>query len=217
MKPNLLMLFLRWCPGALGIMLRQKLYPKLLGNCGKNVLIGRYVTFSNPEKIHLGDNVIINDLASLFVSNSTPQAAIVLEKGAFLGTGSRLIAENDRISLLSGCNIGSNCLIFAQKEVRIEENVLFAAYCKVGDPSLLTSNQQDEKGQTTVIGAGSWLGVRTVVNEGVHIGHDSIVGAHSTVDADIEPYIIAFGQPARRRVHRLEEKEKSKLYQEIRK
>jgi len=209
MKSSLLMSFLRWCPGALGIMLRQKLYPKLLESCGKNVLIGRYVTFSNPEKIHLGDNVIINDHASLLVSGTNPQAAIILEKGVFLGTGSMLIAEKDRLSLLSGCNIGSNCHVVAKKAVRIEENVLFAAYCKVGEPGVLKDNQQGGKSQTTVIGSGAWLGVRTAVNQGVHIGHDSIVGAHSIVTADIEPWVIAFGQPARRRVHRVEEKRKT--------
>ena len=208
MKNKLLVSFLRWCPGALGIILRQKLYPRLWRSFGRNALIGRNVTFSDPAKIHLGDNIIINDHASLLVDEESPEALIVLEDRVFLGTASSLVARNQKISLLAGCNIGSNCLILAEHEVRVEENVLFAAYCCVGKKNPPEKKPVREDGQQlrTVVGAGAWLGVRTIVLEGVSVGNDTIIGAHSVVEGNIDSFVIAFGQPARQIAHRLKEK-----------
>jgi hypothetical protein len=48
-------------PGALGIVLRQKIYPGFFRNCGKGLVVGRNCTFRHPSKITLGDNVTIDD------------------------------------------------------------------------------------------------------------------------------------------------------------
>ena len=61
--PHFLYIFLRWCPGVLGILLRQRLYRRLLRGCGRDVLIGRYVDLKNPRAIVLGENVMLNDYA----------------------------------------------------------------------------------------------------------------------------------------------------------
>ena len=41
-------------PGALGLALRQSLYPLLLGACGRNVVFGQNVVLRHPHKIHIG-------------------------------------------------------------------------------------------------------------------------------------------------------------------
>ena len=48
-------------PGALGLALRKTLYPLLLGSCGKNVVFGQNVVLRHPHKVHIGDNVLIDD------------------------------------------------------------------------------------------------------------------------------------------------------------
>ena len=48
-------------PGALGIVLRQKIYPGFFRNCGKGLVVGRNCTFRHPSKITLGDKVTIDD------------------------------------------------------------------------------------------------------------------------------------------------------------
>ena len=48
-------------PGALGLVLRQTLYPSLLGACGRNVVFGQNVVMRHPHKIRIGDNVVIDD------------------------------------------------------------------------------------------------------------------------------------------------------------
>ena len=47
--------------GALGLLLRKVLYPRLLGACGRNVVFGQQVVLRHPHKIRIGDNVVIDD------------------------------------------------------------------------------------------------------------------------------------------------------------
>ena len=50
-----------WVPGALGLFLRSKLYPLLLGACGRNVTFGQNVVLRHPHKIRIGANVVVDD------------------------------------------------------------------------------------------------------------------------------------------------------------
>ena len=49
----------------------------------------------------------------------------------------------------------------------------------------------------TVVGHDVWLGYRTLVMPGMTIGHGAVVAAGSVVTADVPPYAIAGGNPAR--------------------
>ena len=49
----------------------------------------------------------------------------------------------------------------------------------------------------TKIGNDVWIGVNTFIKDGVTIGDGAIVGAHSVVTRDVEPYKIVGGNPAR--------------------
>jgi virginiamycin A acetyltransferase len=49
----------------------------------------------------------------------------------------------------------------------------------------------------TVVGSDVWLGYRALVMPGVRIGHGAIVAASSVVVADVPPYAIVGGNPAR--------------------
>lgn len=49
----------------------------------------------------------------------------------------------------------------------------------------------------TVIGDGAWLGMRSMIMSGVHIGEGAIVAANSVVTREVEPYAMVGGNPAR--------------------
>ena len=49
----------------------------------------------------------------------------------------------------------------------------------------------------TVIGNDVWFGRHYVIMPGVHIGDGAMIGAHSVVTKDVEPYTIVGGNPAR--------------------
>ena len=60
-KYELIMLLSNNVPGALGLFLRSKLYPKLLGKVGRNVTFGTNVVLRHPKKVLIGDNVVVDD------------------------------------------------------------------------------------------------------------------------------------------------------------
>jgi acetyltransferase-like isoleucine patch superfamily enzyme len=47
------------------------------------------------------------------------------------------------------------------------------------------------------VGRGAWLGFDSCLLPGVRIGEGAVVGARSVVDADVEPFTIVAGNPAR--------------------
>jgi acetyltransferase-like isoleucine patch superfamily enzyme len=202
---HLLYLFLRWCPGALGILLRQKLYRHLLKAYGRNVLIGRYVDLKNPRGIIIGDDVVLNEYACLDAGRSSDlsEAAIVLGKGVFIGAGTTLLAGPGRLIIEEGNNIGSGCSIVAYGETLLEHHALLAGFCTVGATAPATeldvpdSPAKIPTAGRTRLGSGCWLGLRSRVASGIEIGEGTIVGAHSTVNESLPDYVIAFGQPAR--------------------
>ena len=197
--------FLRWCPGALGLLLRQKIYPRLLGSCGRGVLFGRFVDLGQPQRISLGDRVIISNYVVLDAScyEGNDIHAIVIEADVFLGTATHLRARKNKIALRSGTNIGSSCKIEDHFPVTIGPNVLLAAYCTIGEAMDNEAGHEQKKQSDsthrveTVVEHGCWLGVRVLLKSGARVCKESIVGAHAVVEGEIPSWAIAAGQPAR--------------------
>lgn len=203
--PRIAYLFLRWCPGVLGLLLRQKLYPYLLRQCGRGVLIGRFVDMVNPRSIALADNVILNDGSRLDASGyGDGEAGINLGKGAFVGAYTILTAGPGRIVIGEGSNIGSRCLISAGADVLLADHVLLAGYCSIGNlPGTPVGHHPRQQaapvataGDHTTIGRACWLGLRSHVAAGARIGEGTIVGAHAFVEGVLPEYAIAVGRPA---------------------
>ncbi len=63
----------------------------------------------------------------------------------------------------------------------------------------------------TVVGHDVWLGYRALVLPGVRIGHGAVVAAASVVTADVAPYAIVAGNPARLIRHRFGEADVARL------
>ena len=185
-------------PGALGFLLRRKVYRRRLGACGRNVVLGRHLAIRGAGRISLGDGVIVNDRC-LLEAGEAEGSSIVVGNGVFLGAATVLRADGGALEIQEGANIGSSCTLAARKEVRIGRHALLAAYVSVGEGG------KEKKGpapSATVVGEGCWLGVRVQVAPGVEIGRDTIVGAHSLVEDSLPPLAVAFGRPARVRKNR---------------
>ena len=94
-------------PGALGLALRKTLYPWLLGSCGRNVVFGQNVVLRHPHKIHIGDNVVIDDQCLLDAKGESNQASRI-GNGVFVGRNTILSCKNGDIMLDDGVNLGFN-------------------------------------------------------------------------------------------------------------
>ncbi|MHB8788733.1 MAG: acyltransferase [Desulfobulbaceae bacterium] len=191
--------FARWCPGALGLWLRQKLFPRYFGSCGRKVLFGRFVQFSGPEKIRLGDHVVLQNGVVLDAGRALSGSAIILEDRVFIGTGTVLRAEEQgTLTIKTGANFSSFCRVRVRTPLEVGRDCLVAAYCELGEWPQAEEEAGDRKMEAlaTIVGNGCWLGVRMQLRPGVTVGHDTIVGAHAEVNHDLPARVVAVGRPA---------------------
>ncbi len=189
-------------PGALGLVLRKWLYPRLLGACGRNVVFGQNVVLRHPHKIRIGDDVVVDDNCLLDAKGDANEG-ITIGRGVFLGRNTILSCKNGDIELGEGANLGFNCEVFSGSRVTIGANALFAAYCYViggdhdrSDMSLPVS-QQRRTSKGVSVGAGVWMGAGAKVMDGVAVGADAIIGAGAVVRDDVPERSVAVGIPAR--------------------
>jgi acetyltransferase-like isoleucine patch superfamily enzyme len=188
--------------GALGLMLRSRLYPHLLGACGRNVFFGVDITLRHPSKIRIGNNVVIDDGAVLDAKGDSNRG-ITIGDGVFIGRHSSIYTKDGDIVLEDGVNIGSLCSVFSASSVRIGRNTLLAGYTYVigGGHDFSRTDvaviDQERPSRGITIGAGGWMGAGVSILDGVTIGHDVIVGANSVVTRDLPDFAIAAGTPAR--------------------
>lgn len=202
LKHEIVTLWSQHVPGALGLALRRFFYPMLLGSCGRNVIFGQNVVLRHPHKIHIGDNVMIDDNCLLDAKGATNRG-IRIGNGVFLGRNSILSSKNGDIDLAEGVNIGFNCEVFSASRVSIGRDTLLAAYCYViggdhdwSDPSQSVL-EQGRKSSGVSIGAGAWLGAGVKVLDGASIGDRAVVGAGAVVKDAVPDAAIAVGMPAK--------------------
>lgn len=189
-------------PGALGLWLRSKLYPRLLGRTGRNVTFGANVVLRHPHKIRIGDDVVIDDACCLDAKGADNRG-IDIGTGVFIGRGTILSCKNGDIVIDDHANIGFHCEIFSGRRVRLGRHALVAAYTYLvgGDHAHGRTDMpvlhQDRLARGIEVDDNVWLGAHVVVADGVTIGRDAIIGAGAVVRDEIPPFAVAAGIPAR--------------------
>jgi acetyltransferase-like isoleucine patch superfamily enzyme len=180
-KHELVTLVAQWVPGAVGFALRKTLYPALLGSCGRNVIFGQNVVLRHPNKIRIGDNVVVDDNCLLDAKGDSNRG-ITIGSGVFIGRNTILSCKNGDIVLDDGVNIGFNCEVFSASLVRIGRDALLAAYCYLigGDHDFADASEsvlaQSRRSAGVTVGAGAWLGAGAKVLDGVAVGERAISG-----------------------------------------
>ncbi|OFW42378.1 MAG: hypothetical protein A3J29_06405 [Acidobacteria bacterium RIFCSPLOWO2_12_FULL_67_14b] len=201
-KYELAAMLASWVPGAIGLWLRSTFYPLVLGSVGRNVVFGVNVTLRHPHKIHIGDNVVIDDWCCLD-AKGTDNQGIAIGSGVFVGRNTILSCKNGDILIEDRANIGFNCEVFSASRVRIGKDILMAAYTYlVGGDHLYDRTdipvlQQGRTARGIDVGDGVWLGAHVVVTDGSTIGRDAIIGAGAVVVGEIPEFAIATGIPAK--------------------
>ena len=109
-----------------------------------------------------------------------------------------------RIRIGGGTFLNIGVMVAALELVEIGEHCMFANGCFISDGSHRFDDPHKPvpwqgfttKGPTR-IGDNVWCGAHAVITSGVTIGERSVIGANSVVTADIPPFSIAAGTPAR--------------------
>ena len=195
-------LFTSWVPGALGLVLRRVAYPWLLGSVGRNVTFGHGVELRHPHKVHLGDDVVVDDLVVLD-AKGTSNRGIQVGNGVFLGRGTILSCKDGDITLGDHVNIGFHSEIFSGSSVTVGRHGLFAAYTYLvgGGHEFARADvpvlEQERRSRGITLGEDVWLGAGAKVMDGVTIGDHVVVGAGAVVTDDLPAGVVALGVPAR--------------------
>ena len=201
-KYELIMLISSWVPGALGLWLRSKLYPLLLGKVGKGVIFGTNVVLRHPHKIYLGDNIVVDDNCVLD-AKGVENKGIFIGNSVFIGRNTLVYCKDGDIYIKDNSTISFNCDIFSGNFVELGNNVQIAAYTFLNggthsfDRTDTPVLKQERSGKGIVVEDNVWLGANVKILDGVIVGKDAIVAAGSVVDKDIPPFAIAGGVPAR--------------------
>src|SRR5688500_12065625 len=103
LKLEFVVLLSQSVPGALGLVLRKTLYPLLLGSCGRNVVFGQNVVLRHPHKIHIADNVVIDDNC-LVDAKGESNAGIRLASGVLISSNTNMSSRSGHSDLAEGAH-----------------------------------------------------------------------------------------------------------------
>jgi acetyltransferase-like isoleucine patch superfamily enzyme len=203
-KYELIVLFVSWIPGALGLLLRKALYPFIIGTVGRNVVFGQSVAIRHGEKITIGDGVIIDDGAVLDAKGGANHG-IVIGSNTIVSRNVILSCKNGDIEIGSDCTIGISTLVHAMEgsNVSIGNNVLIGAFCyfigsgPYGSTSLeVPFKKQGMTPQGGIkIADNVWFGSHVQVFDGVVIESGSIIGASTVVNKNVGEFDVVAGVP----------------------
>lgn len=99
---------------------------------------------------------------------------------------------NDKLILGKNTDIGAFTYINAKYGVELQENVQIGSHCSIYSWSTI----DDKKGKI-IIKKNAKIGAHSVIMPGVTIGANTVIGAFSFVNKDIEANVLAYGVPAK--------------------
>lgn len=145
---------------------------------GQNVEIGSFCIID--EDVVIGDNTVI-------------KSYVELRKGTIIGENCYI---DSRVSSSGNCIIGNN--------VTIRYDSIIARGVKIGDgtyicPKMMSNNLNTEYEQIggAEIGSNVFIGTGCVLQHGISIGNNSVLGSMSFVNKDVPSNEIWFGNPAK--------------------
>jgi len=205
--------YYEWCmllaivPGALGLVLRKKFWPKIFGSCGKGVLFASNVIVRHPHRIHLGDNVVISENCVLDARNDEMERTIVIGEDAILSNNVIISCKGGTVRVGARTGVGAQTIIQSTNDcpVDIGEDVMIGPMCymvgggnynidRIDIPMRLQGIKKDSGVR---LDDGVWLGAKVMVLGGVSMGHGSVAAGGAVVTKSVCSYAICGGLPAK--------------------
>lgn len=191
-------------PGALGLWLRARLYPRVFRGISRRAFIGRQVTLRCPRHMLLADGVLIEDYAQL-VAASQRQPAIRIGAGSFVRSFASIHAGPPEgfVHIGAGSGVGQGTVLYGNGGLAIGDDVLIAGQCFIVASSHaharrdLPMSRQGFTARGITIANNVWIGAGAKILDGVTIGEGAIVGANAVVTRDVAPWTRVAGIPAR--------------------
>lgn len=155
-----------------------------MADCGRYLFLGRQVEIVNPDRMHLGEAVVIESYALVACSR---EGSLAIGDGVFVGRGVVIAAGDCELTIGAGSGVGE------YSSIRNTNHGIAPGERWQVQPQVCRPIR---------IGADVWIGGRCAILHGVTIGDGAVVGANSVVTHDVEPYAVVAGAPARAIRHR---------------
>jgi acetyltransferase-like isoleucine patch superfamily enzyme len=200
LKFELLTMFVCPLPGAVGLLLRKRLYPCLFKSVGAGVLWGRNIALRNPRHVAIGDRVAVDDDCMLDARGAGNEG-IDIGNDVLIARDTIIQSKASWIKIGNRCVIGSQCQLTSVGGILLGESVQVGGQCYIGGGRYKTDSREVpimDQGLYSegpvVIGDDVWLGAGSIVLDGVRIGKGSVVGAGAIVREDLPEYTVAVPQ-----------------------
>ena len=165
----------------------------------KGLVMQRPRQLSNPQLIHIGDDVKLGPNSALRALTQAPGSWLAHPAGEHRSqTFTPELRVGNRVTATGGLQVA------AHERIVIEDDVMFANNIFICD-----GLHGFERGDIPYkfqgifriapirVGRGAWIGQNVVIMPGVTIGELAIIGANSVVTKDVPPQTIAVGAPAK--------------------
>lgn len=160
-------------------------HPDAFGAFGQGTWVVPPARVVTPDRIFLGDDVIVHEHSWLSVARAVDGVEPTLR----IGDGSR-IGRLAHIACVGSVDIGP--------EVLTAERIFIGdTYHGYEDPTRAVLDQPMAPPEPVMIGRGAFLGVGSIVLMGVTVGEHAYVGAGAVVTRDVGPRTLVVGNPAR--------------------
>lgn len=174
----------------------------------EKMLAGELYLPSDPEldKSRLRARILLSDLAKIPMTSENERKEIF--RSLFAKTGNDFLIENPFIcdygfNIFWGENAYANfnCVFLDSAPIHIGDNVMLAPgvmLLTVNHPlKYKERNTGYEYAKPIVLGDNVWIGGGAIINPGVTIGANSVIGSGSVVTKDIPANVVAAGNPCR--------------------
>ena len=105
----------------------------------------------------------------------------------------------DKLIIGSFCSIGSGAsfIMAGNQGHRTDWIATFPFYYMRDEDAFAAAVDGFRRAGDTVIGNDVWIGTEAMIMPGVRIGDGAVIAARAVVTADVEPYAVVAGMPAR--------------------
>lgn len=149
-------------------------------------------------------NFLLHKLHYKFVCRAN-QARAIFWSRVFKKTGAGLrvlgritCIHPENISVGNQSSINEGCILNARASITIGDNVHISSYAVLNTAGLdYESPGRPHFAKPIIIHNAVWIGSGVIINPGVTIGENSIVGAGAVVTKDIPRNVVAVGVPAK--------------------
>lgn len=208
LRYELLVTFFGPLPGALGLVLRKRLYRSLFRKTGKGVIFGRSLTLNHADRITLGDNVML-DQHSLLDARGAGDAGVTIGDRVIINRGAAIQAKVGHIRIGNDCSIGAGVDMVAQGPIILDDNVSVAGKATIAGGRYVVEQEENAPGAKQRFSGGAIhiksntrIGMGAIIQDGVTIGENAIVAPGSVVFEDVPAHTVVWGNPARPVRHR---------------